>query len=545
MRKLGKKLRRYLKRVVCVVIAGGLGYLAAHFICFLLDLLNPGWLIVVLMYVLKVAVPLCAAFLALAEQLYKEAVEDNKLDELLSGTPPICSKVINGAVSLGESAPKAVPADDAHFDITNEPEHMVVPENEPKADTIIYASSDIYEEPAPKPNPVEDKIENNPEPSPNSVDPDDLSNNASKAKLETEHNTVTQESPDTMEALTSGCEDTAPVESTDVQQEVACEDTAPPDPLAWIRDPNVLVHYVVLDIETTGFSPTNDRIIEIAAIHYVFDSEVSRFCTYVNPEISIPNHITKLTGIHQADVDSAPLIDDIVDDFVAFIKDYPLVGHNITDFDLPFLVAQFGISIPNIIIDTLPMSRLTFPDLPTHRLSDLKDWFRLHDGESHHAEDDVIATNALLWACLYPADYASHYRKAVRNGGQKSIKPTNPRSEHYGERIHTSDITPNVNNIDHTGPLYGKKIVFTGELSIPRKQAMQLAVNAGAVLRSSVSGKTDYLVVGKQDKELVGEDGMSTKEEKAQSLNLSGKASIQFINDAEFLSLVSREGTPV
>ena len=66
---------------------------------------------------------------------------------------------------------------------------------------------------------------------------------------------------------------------------------------------------------------------------------------------------------------------------------------------------------------------------------------------------------------------------------------------------------------------------------------MQIAVDCGAVVRTSVSKKTDYLVVGKQDKELVGEDGLSTKEEKAYALNDAGVASIKIVGEEEFLEL--------
>ena len=73
---------------------------------------------------------------------------------------------------------------------------------------------------------------------------------------------------------------------------------------------------------------------------------------------------------------------------------------------------------------------------------------------------------------------------------------------------------------------------------MPRTEAMQLAVDVGAKVASSVSRKTHYLVVGKQDLSLVGDDGMSTKEERAYELNSQGKADIKIIGEDTFLSLV-------
>jgi len=67
---------------------------------------------------------------------------------------------------------------------------------------------------------------------------------------------------------------------------------------------------------------------------------------------------------------------------------------------------------------------------------------------------------------------------------------------------------------------------------------MQMAINVGAVVKTSVSKKTHYLVVGKQDTDLVGEDGLSSKEEKAYELNASCQADIKIIKEQEFLDLI-------
>lgn len=91
---------------------------------------------------------------------------------------------------------------------------------------------------------------------------------------------------------------------------------------------------------------------------------------------------------------------------------------------------------------------------------------------------------------------------------------------------------------DSSCPLCGKNIVFTGELSISRAEAARLAANHGAIVKSSVSRATGFLVVGAQDKAVVGDDGMSTKEEKAHALNETGTANIKFLNEDEFMGLV-------
>ena len=70
-----------------------------------------------------------------------------------------------------------------------------------------------------------------------------------------------------------------------------------------------------------------------------------------------------------------------------------------------------------------------------------------------------------------------------------------------------------------------------------RKTAMQKVVDLGGVIKSGVSSKTHYLVDGIQDKSLVGEDGLSTKEEKAYDLINKG-INIKVINESQFMSLI-------
>lgn len=83
-----------------------------------------------------------------------------------------------------------------------------------------------------------------------------------------------------------------------------------------------------------------------------------------------------------------------------------------------------------------------------------------------------------------------------------------------------------------------KNIVFTGELNtIERKDAMQKVVNAGGIVKTGVSSKTDFLIVGMQDKSIVGSKGISTKEKKAYELIEKGKE-IKIINENEFIKLL-------
>lgn len=315
--------------------------------------------------------------------------------------------------------------------------------------------------------------------------------------------------------------------------------------------PEILAQYVVLDIETTGFDFRHDRIIEIAAITYEYGKRISEFHTLVNPGMLLPMDITELTGITQEDLMSAPELDEISDSFLSYIGSLPIVGHNAISFDIPFLETQLSREFTNPVIDTLPMARKVFDILPRHKLEYLNDVLKLESKGSHRALNDVETTNALMWACLSPRKYERYVFSACLNErmnrsdspkkATSKKSPSRPSTSKF-KKIDIKTIEASCDCIDQSHPLCGKNIVFTGELSIPREEAMQLAVDVGAILKTSISRKTAYLVVGQQDITLVGVDGMSSKEVKARELNESRKAQIQIINEAAFIALIKNEG---
>lgn len=91
------------------------------------------------------------------------------------------------------------------------------------------------------------------------------------------------------------------------------------------------------------------------------------------------------------------------------------------------------------------------------------------------------------------------------------------------------------------GVLAGTRIVFTGELTMPRGVAEAKAAALGCQSTSSVSRKTGILVVGEQDLSLVGQDGLSTKQRKAAELNAAGAGILVLDSDA-FNALLRAHG---
>ena len=106
------------------------------------------------------------------------------------------------------------------------------------------------------------------------------------------------------------------------------------------------------------------------------------------------------------------------------------------------------------------------------------------------------------------------------------------------QRINIAEITASTSEFNANHAFYGKSIMFTGELkNMERKDAMQKVVDLGAIVKSGVSSKINFLVVGAQDKALVGDDGLSTKEEKAYDFIKKG-FTIKILTESEFLNMI-------
>lgn len=95
------------------------------------------------------------------------------------------------------------------------------------------------------------------------------------------------------------------------------------------------------DLETTGVTVGADRIIEISVIRISPDGTRSDFHKRVNPEMPIPEFVSQLTGITNADVASAPNFAGISQELLAFLDGCDLAGYNSNRFDVPFLVEEF------------------------------------------------------------------------------------------------------------------------------------------------------------------------------------------------------------
>lgn len=283
--------------------------------------------------------------------------------------------------------------------------------------------------------------------------------------------------------------------------------------------------YTVVDIETTGFDPMFDEIIEVAGIKYRGRNEVGRFQSLVKPDDGIPDYITALTGITNEMVTDAPGIEDVLPRFLEFIGEDIVVGHNV-HFDVNFLydyAEDFELKpFSNDLVDTLRLSRRLYPELQSHKLSALAAHFGVEPDGEHRALADCVTTQK----CLSAMD-----AYAAQNGGI-------PESAEDLYRKLSKTIVAETSDFNPDSLIYGRTFAFTGKLErMTRKEAMQAVVNAGGHCTDGVVAETNYLVLGNNDYCKAIKDGKSAKQKKAEKMKLNG-ADIESISESVFCDML-------
>lgn len=290
--------------------------------------------------------------------------------------------------------------------------------------------------------------------------------------------------------------------------------------------------YVVVDLETTGRNTRQDSITEIAAIRYRDGQEVETYHQMVKPEKPIRGFVIMLTGITPAMVEDAPTIDQIIGDFADFIGDDILIGHNIAAFDAVFIADAYekhlSRKLENQCVDTMRIAKKVCPGLHSYSLYDLARHLGVSYMGAHRGTADCIITNDC---------YQKMRGMILENGTLDSFQDSFKKKSSMSK---IEDITPSSTDMSPDHPLFGKKIVFTGALVLARADAMQLAVDFGAIPQNGVTTKTDFLVVGVQDIDRVGSDCLSSKQEKALRFNAEGKANIRIITEDDFISMTAK-----
>jgi len=159
--------------------------------------------------------------------------------------------------------------------------------------------------------------------------------------------------------------------------------------------------FCVVDIETNGNSPIKNQIIEIGAIKYQNGEILEKFESYVYADF-IPESIIRLTKIQVADLEGAPSLKSVLQEFKEFLGASVFVAHNV-NFDFGFISKSLetigDTRLLNRKLCTVDLSRKTI-DVPRHGLGYLKEFLNIDEGEHHRAFSDAVSAAKVLDECM-------------------------------------------------------------------------------------------------------------------------------------------------
>lgn len=290
-----------------------------------------------------------------------------------------------------------------------------------------------------------------------------------------------------------------------------------------------LNNYTVIDIETTGFDPYVNEIIELSALKVRDKKIVGEFSTLVKPNVPVSEFITKLTGITNEELENAPKIENVISKYIEFIGDDTLLGHN-TGFDINFIYDAYlkycNKHFNNHYMDTLRISRRVLTGIDRYNLKYIAKYFDIPVDVEHRGLADCKTT----YLCY------EKLREYI-NSNNISVSGTN----HYKNPDNVVDIALDDTKDIELNPFYNQVVVFTGTLeNFSRNSAMKIIEKLQGVNGKSVTKQTNYLILGNNEycSAIKDKDGKSTKQKKAEELILKGQ-DLKIISENVFYDMIS------
>lgn len=309
--------------------------------------------------------------------------------------------------------------------------------------------------------------------------------------------------------------------------------------------------YLTIDFETA-----NEHRASACAVGAVrIEDGVVDACweSLIDPEAPFAPMNVMIHGIDEDAVTGAPSFPTVVEQLQELARDTEVVVAHNASFDVQVLTAsaaRYGVDLrPQPFACTRVFARRWWPGWPSYGLAPVVRQLRLEEvlgGWGHHDA---------LWdarACAHIAhrgfaDYGiTNWAEAAEASRIRLGKGHTDGYRGCGS-LHTSSIEtipPDEADFDTANPLYGRNICFTGALQLyTRRVAAQAITDVGGNFSQNVTKSTDVLVVGSQDLDRIGADGMSSKLRKAATMAEAGHY-IEIIDEADFYQFMSAQTSP-
>lgn len=313
-----------------------------------------------------------------------------------------------------------------------------------------------------------------------------------------------------------------------------------------------------MDFIAIDFEIANNNLSSACSLGMVFVEQnkivEEKYYLIQPPTLVMDDRMSKVHGLTIEDVKDAPRFNEVWNEIQHhFHQDSLVIAHN-AQFDMSVLkscLLEYSLEIPEFhYACSIPISsQMCQGKGISGSLKARTKWFGVKLDHHHNALSDARACAELVIKCVLLKECESIHSYIQLHDEAIPVSPFSGlrhQTTFYKRKpvkkftkIDIHEIIPTGEQFNEHHPFYEQQIVFTGDLmSIDRKAAMQKVADVGGIIKSGVSRKTNYLVVGRQDKSVVGAEGISTKEVKANELIEKGFL-IKIIKEAEFLSLLN------
>ncbi len=309
------------------------------------------------------------------------------------------------------------------------------------------------------------------------------------------------------------------------------------------------MNYVVIDFETANSKPESAcalGIIEVCDGNIINEKDF-----LIDPEDSFDYFNSHLHGITYKTIKGKPKFYEIWTEIKDILNNKFVIAHN-ASYDISVLrhvLDKYNLEYPTFSYScTRILSKKTWPNLLNYKVDTVAN--NLNIEFKHHQECEDAKATSKIFETILQLNNTNDITKLHENLKVKigSISPEgytpakvkrshSNSSNHSSSHIKASDLIPETTEFDETHVFYNKGISFTGTLSIQRKDAAQLAVNKGAFYCSTVTKKTNFLVMGVQDYKKFVDGEKSSKLKKAEELIEKGQ-DLEIIDENEFFKLL-------
>ena len=308
------------------------------------------------------------------------------------------------------------------------------------------------------------------------------------------------------------------------------------------------MNFVAFDIETA--TANRSSICQIGITEVIDGVPQEPKSWLIQPEGNLYDSMNIwIHGITPEDTKDSPSFPEVWNEVYQYLKGKIVVAHN-TSFDMYALRDAFNnynMEYPTFdYFCTLRIARYIIKGCYSYSLNVVLDYMNIQFEGHHRADCDSLGCAKLLLKCLeidgstlddLEEKYAFHRGKFDKDLfiPHLALDKYDPDSSYkrFIKNIQVDDSTADPSNY-----FYGKTVCFTGTCQYGvRKELLLKVAQVGGIPTDSVTAKTDILVVGQQDYRVVGEDGMSNKQEKAYKMLKAGK-DIEILSETEFLTRI-------